>query len=242
MKARLILLLSLVILLITGAGCRQHTATVPVAQTWETSTDPAEILIVFLPGIRDNKEDFVEKGMFSRLQQSALNIDMVSVDLNVAYLQSGTMIERLQEDIIEPAHRQGYKKIWLAGISLGGLNSLLYMKSHPEDVCGIILLSPFLGDKKVRKEILSAGGIDHWQGTKDEGTTLWRWLKTARLQNVYLGSGQDDRFLPLQQQLASLLPENNVLFINGGHRWPVWQDLWENFVSRMVPGSFIEHC
>jgi len=53
---------------------------------------------------------------------------MVAADLHLAYLQGGTMIKRLYEDIISPAQKQGYKKIWLVGISPGGLNSLLYLK------------------------------------------------------------------------------------------------------------------
>jgi hypothetical protein len=47
---------------------------------------------------------------------------------------------------------------------------------------------------------------------------------------VHLGYGRDDRFAKAQAMLASALPERSVRVAAGGHRWPVWKDLFHAFV------------
>ena len=53
------------------------------------------------------------------------------------------MVDRLKEDVINPAKEKGYTKIWLVGISLGGLGSLLYAMEHPSDIEGMLVLAPY---------------------------------------------------------------------------------------------------
>ncbi len=71
---------------------------------------------------------------------------------------------------------------------------------------------------------------------------LWIWLKKANLNNVYLGTGSEDRFYPLHQQLAELLPATNTKIINGAHHWPVWPQLWKDFVTTMQAEKGFEQC
>jgi len=246
MKVRFILFIPLVGLLQLCTACIHQQAVTPLDLLWGTNASDNKSLFIFLPGARDNKEDFLKKGLFARLQQSGISADMVAADLHLAYLENGTAVIRIHEDIIVPAQKQGYKNIWLVGISLGSLNALLYLKNRPDDICGVILLSPYLGEKKISNEINQAGGVENWQplytaGLNDE-ETLWLWLKKARLNNVYLGTGSGDRFYPLQQQLARLLPDGNIYFIDGGHRWPVWQNLWEYFVTTFQSNNHYEQC
>lgn len=246
MKTRIILFLTLIGLVYLSTACKHQQAVVPLKQLWVTSGKNNDTLIIFLPGVRDNKEDFLDKGMFAQPREAALKTNMVAADLNLAYLQNGTGTERLHEDIIAPAHNRGYKNIWLVGISLGGLNALLYLKNRPDDICGVILLSPFLGENGISNSIIQAGGIEHWQPANrdkpDDEEALWLWLKKARLNSVFLGAGTADRFFPLHKQLAQLLPDKNIHFIDGGHRWPVWQKLWQYFTLYFQQNDHFERC
>ena len=246
MKVRFFLLFALAGLLQLCTACKHQQAVTPLDLLWGAKASDNKSLFIFLPGVRDNKEDFLKKGLFARLQQSGISADMVAADLHLAYLENGTAVERLHEDIIFPAQQQGYKNIWLVGISLGSLNALLYLKNRPEDICGLVLLSPYLGEKKISNEIIQAGGIENWQplntGELNDEEMLWLWLKKARLNNVYLGTGSGDRFFPLQQQLARLLPDGNIHFIAGGHRWPVWQNLWGYFVTIFQSSNYYGQC
>jgi pimeloyl-ACP methyl ester carboxylesterase len=246
MKVRFFLLFALVCLFQLCTACKHQQAVIPLDLLWGAKSSDDTSLFIFLPGVRDNKEDFLKKGLFARLQQSGISVDMVAADLHLAYLENGTAVERLHEDIIFPAQQQGYKNIWLVGISLGSLNALLYLKNRPEDICGLILLSPYLGEKKISNEIIQAGGVENWQplntGKLNDQEMLWLWLKKARLNNVYLGTGSGDRFFPLQQQLAHLLPDGNIHFIDGGHRWPVWQNLWGYFVTTFHSKNYYGQC
>ncbi|MCK5360209.1 MAG: alpha/beta hydrolase [Gammaproteobacteria bacterium] len=162
------LLIVFVSLLQLVSSCSHRAPSIPLDLQWESNQKQNDTLIIFLPGVRDNKQDFIDKGLFSRLQQSGIKVDMVAADLHLAYLENNTSVQRLHEDIILPARSNGYKKVWLVGISLGGLNALLYQKNRPEDICGLVLLSPYLGEKKISNEIIQAGGIVKWQPTKGE--------------------------------------------------------------------------
>jgi len=57
--------------------------------------------------VRDDKEDFLNKGTFGLLRETDLRTVLVAADLHLAFLQAGTMIDRLNKDIIAPAHEQG---------------------------------------------------------------------------------------------------------------------------------------
>jgi hypothetical protein len=246
MKFHPSILIFLISLLQLISSCSHPQAINPLPQLWADDQKQHDTLIIFLPGVRDDKQDFLNKGLFARLQQSGIKADMVATGLNLAYLKESTGMTRLHEDIITPAQTNGYKNIWLVGISLGGLNALLYLKNRPEDICGLILLSPYLGEKKISNEIIQAGGIGKWHPVKindwNDEETLWSWLKKADLNNVYLGTGSEDRFFSLQQQLAQLLPTKNTHVIKGGHRWPVWQELWKYFVILMKIEKGFEQC
>lgn len=246
MKSRFFLLIILLCLLQFASSCSHRKPIIPLNLQWGSNQKQSDTLIIFLPGVRDNKQAFVEKGLFSRLQQSGMAVDMVAADLHLAYLENNTSVQRLYEDIIIPAQSNGYKNIWLVGISLGGLNALLYLKNRPADICGLVLLSPYLGEEKISNEIDLAGGITNWRPVNtdmlNDEETLWLWLKTARLDNVYLGTGSEDRFISLHKQLAHMLPTENTHIINGEHRWPVWQQLWKYFVTLMQTEKGFEQC
>jgi len=79
-----------------------------------------------------------------------------------AYYRDGKLVPRLHEEIVEPALRGGYRRIWLAGASLGGMGALLYEREYPGELTGLVLFAPFLGGKELLDEIRAAGGPRKW--------------------------------------------------------------------------------
>jgi len=48
---------------------------------------------------------------------------------------------------------------------------------------------------------------------------------------VHLGFGSEDRFADGHRMLAAALPPEMVQVVPGGHDWPVWRQLWDNFLD-----------
>jgi hypothetical protein len=86
-------------------------------------------------------------------------------------------------------------------------------------------------------EIVQAPGLRAWQpgelAETDEERRIWRYIKTRRAdaRPLYLGFGAQDRFSGAHELLAGTLPANAVNVIAGGHDWPTWSRLWENFLD-----------
>jgi pimeloyl-ACP methyl ester carboxylesterase len=87
---------------------------------------------------------------------------VILADATFAYYREGNLIERLHDEVVAPALRAGYRKVWLTGASLGGMGALLYEQQHPGEMAGIVLFAPFLGDRSLLREIDSAGGPRAW--------------------------------------------------------------------------------
>ena len=165
-------------------------------------------------------------------------------DAHLGYYIDRSMIARLKEDVIEPAKMRGCRKIWLIGVSMGGLGAILYLKEHPQDVAGIYLMAPFLGKKFILNEIEAAGGVRLWnpgvyQDEDDWERMLWHWIKTAVGDHpdkmIYLGYGTDDFYRQGSQLLAEVLPPDRVYAIPGGHDYPTFKALWKLFLSGSAP-------
>jgi pimeloyl-ACP methyl ester carboxylesterase len=198
-------------------------------------------LLVFLPGIGDCADDFEEKGLLRLVRQTAWPVDIITVDAHYGYYADRTILEQLHQDIFAPARRKGYRHIWLVGISLGGFGALLYASRYPDNLTGVVALAPFLGERPVIREIMTAGGLIKWPevNAADDVRLLWRWLRrhsTGKqlLPLVYLGFGQKDIFAEAHRLLAAALPEKQVLIAQGGHHWSVWQQLWQEFLERKI--------
>jgi len=186
-----------------------------------------ENLLVLLRGIGGSHTIFEEEGIIDEIRRRRLPFDIIAPDTHYGYFKAHTLEERLKADIIDPARSKGYRRIWLAGFSMGGLGSLFYLRSHPSDVDGVLLVSPFLGWDAIIHEIRDAGGVLPWQQvTTDENDwprLIWTWIrKYAGAQQdyppVYLGYGRDDMVAdegpPL---LATILPQERVHSVPGSH-------------------------
>ena len=149
-------------------------------------------------------------------------------------------LRKLRSDIVSPARAAGIS-IWLGGISLGGMFALNYAASHPDEVDGLCLLAPYLGNRILTNEIACAPGLGAWHpgelAEADEQRRVWRYIKNRRAGSppLYLGFGREDRFSAAHELLAATLPADSVDVIPGGHEWPIWFSLWENFLdSRFI--------
>jgi len=204
-------------------------------------------LVVFLPGRGGHAEDFGDAGFPRIARELGMPIDMIAVDARTEYYYSGTLVKRLDEDVIGPARARGYRRIWLVGISMGGLGALLYAGDHADSISGVLLLAPYLGEAGVLGEIRAAGGLEGWTPPETAGggnytTAVWSWLKrtlgperpAAPLVPIYLGYGSSDRLASSHRLLQQSLPEDHVFTTRGGHRWGPWRDLWRQFLEARV--------
>ena len=208
----------------------QFTAVAPTRMAW-------------LPGAYHAAQEFSAAGFGEAARTRRLHLDLIFVDLEMTHVGDRSPLERLRSDIVLPARAAGIS-IWLSGISLGGLFALDYAATYPGEIDGMCLLAPYLGNRILTTEIAQAPGLAAWQpgvlAETDEERRIWSHLKSRRSDSrpLYLGFGQGDRFSAAHELLAATLPAEGVDVIPGGHDWPTWSRLWENFLdSRLILDS-----
>jgi hypothetical protein len=82
---------------------------------WATPGEHGQRLFVFLPGRRDRASDFGRRGFITLAQRRIPGLDCVAVDATLGYYVNGSLADRLQREIIDPASAVGYREIWLVG-------------------------------------------------------------------------------------------------------------------------------
>ena len=140
----------------------------PVDLLWDKFGKNTDSLIVFLPGLYDTAEVFEKEQFFTIAREAGIKADMVAANIHIWHLVQEKMVERIEKDIFQYVKNKGYKNIWFVGVSLGGLNSLLFYQKHTSDVCGVVVISPYTADKELTKELKQAGGIRNWQAKSVE--------------------------------------------------------------------------
>lgn len=223
------------------AGCAfTRTPKVPMpVETLAAAPERGRVLFVLLPGMFDGPDGFRDAGFPEAARSAGVDADLVGADAHFGYYRERTILTRLREDVIQPARERGYEEIWLVGVSLGGVGSILYARDHPDDVDGILLLAPYLGKKKQVRRIADAGGVIAWvPGEGEDGFPweMWLWFQeVARAPGewprIYLGYGDRDKLAPANALLAAILPEDHVFVTQGGHEWGPWLALWEAFLG-----------
>ncbi|MCG2575780.1 hypothetical protein LZ012_02085 [Dechloromonas sp. XY25] len=193
----------------------------------------ADTLLVLLPGAYMTPEHYAEH-FFPAAE--GLPLDLLAVDLGLDAVSAGEAIPALVEQILRPA-RHTYRRIWLAGISLGGLLALSLNADHPGAIDGLCLIAPYPGSRLTTNAIARAGGLDAWQPTAEELTDpefrVYRWLKAPPAElPVFVGHGRDDRFAAGMQAIAERFPAGSRQVVAGDHDWPAWRNLWEDFLDR----------
>ena len=206
-----------------------------------TGKDQSKNLIIMLPGRGDKPDDYKKNGFIESIINSGVDSDVIVVDAHVGYYYNQNLIPRLYEDVIAPSRLKGYKNIWMLGISIGGIGTLLYAQKHPDSLNGIVLLAPFLGDEEIINEINFNGGLLKWTpkepiSVDDYQRSLWLWLKKYSnpkhtLPKLILGYGQDDKFALSNKFLSEVLPVNQVYVLQGDHDWDTWNRLFNRFLK-----------
>ena len=227
---------ALAVLSLTGCSLFLRSTPTPIpTQTKRISpTGPASTLVVFLPGRGGSIADFERQGFLSTLKEAGVQADTLTVDAHLGYYINRTIIDRLWIDVLQPARQQGYQRIVLVGVSLGGVGALFCEREHPGAADALVLLSPYLGDDaRLFKRIAAAGGPAAWAAGRDLYTggveeQLWTFLgqRSETLPPTWLLCGRRDSLGQGHRLLATLLPATKVASIEGAHDWPTWQALW----------------
>ncbi len=229
------------------SGCSSVYAPVPAAPlpylSYQTdTTQQHRNLLVLLRGYGDDNAVFAREGIIDEVRNRHLPFDVIAPDAHFGYYRSQTVETRLKEDIIEPARRQGYKHIWLAGVSMGGLGCILYLRKYPHDVDGVLLTSPFLGWRDILQEINGAGGLTSWRQTTDDPhdweRMLWSWIKYhdfGAAPPVWMGYGdRDDLVSGGPPLLASRLPARRVFIVHGEHDIPTFKAIFMRHLDMLA--------
>jgi pimeloyl-ACP methyl ester carboxylesterase len=234
------------LLLLGVSGCAwMYSAPAPLhTESYPASTaGPASTLLVLMPGRGDKATAFAEHGFVADLRAAGLAVDVVAVDARLGYYLKKTIVERMWTDVLAPA-RQRYKQIWILGVSMGGLGSLIVASKLPGAVDRVILLSPYLGPDSLVRDIQAAGGPARWTPTdlSDPFQLVWKWLQQYRqpgapMPPMTLGFGSKESLAPGHRLLAQLLPADRVFEVEGGHNWVSWRQLWQREWAALAAGQ-----
>jgi len=224
----------LVALLLAACSTAGGDVTRPIPTLFVPAAQPAHRLVVMLPGRGDDLGSLVRRGVAQLIHQHWPDADVMLTGLTMPFYQQGRAAQRLHEEILVPARAQHYDEVWLAGISLGGFGVLLYDRAYPGEIDGMLLISPYLGDKPLYREIQAAGGLARWQPGPEQGFTpatyqreLWRYIQRrfahpGQAPSVWLAYGDKERFRDRIGLLAGQLPPGHVFELPGHHNWTLW--------------------
>jgi pimeloyl-ACP methyl ester carboxylesterase len=200
----------------------------------------APVSVVLLPAAHTGPEDFVRTGFGEAVRERSLDIDLTFAALEFGHVTDRSVVERIHAEHLRPARARG-STLWLGGISLGGYVALCCAEADPEGIAGLCLMAPYLGSYLVTSEIARAG-LKAWQcgepDDEDEERRVWRFLKrrAGGTPQMHLGLGRADRFRDRHELLAAELAPGEVDRAEGGHDWPTWRRLWDNFLDvRLTP-------
>jgi pimeloyl-ACP methyl ester carboxylesterase len=232
-------LVALCLLALSGAGCIAPPTepTIPSALT-TSSSERSDTLVVMLPGRGDRGDAFAAAGFeVPGLQHG---FDSVAVDAHFGYYVERNLMDRLHDDVVVPALEQGYRNVWLLGTSMGGLGALLYAAEYPEQVDGLILLAPYLGDRRLIEAIVDAGGVaalgERAGDFEDYELDIWSLLlgeSDRERPPVLLGYGVDDRMAEGYEAARDLIEPTAIYSRDGGHGWTTWRPLWDEIAVEL---------
>jgi pimeloyl-ACP methyl ester carboxylesterase len=196
--------------------------------------------IVLLPGAYHALADFVGAGFDQALRDRGLAAELILAAPELAHLGDRGWLARLRTEVIAPARERAGGALWLGGISLGGFMALRFAAETADGIDGLCLLAPYLGSRIVAAEVAAHASLAGWQpaalAEDDDDRRIWRLVQrlgAAGAPRVFLGYGREDRFADTQQLLARALPADSTRVIAGGHDWPVWRALWDNFLDQL---------
>jgi enterochelin esterase-like enzyme len=208
---------------------------IPTQLIAATESSDNKQLVIVLPGMGDNLKRLDRSGFAVVVQRHLPNADVMLVELTLPYYMEGRATQRLHDEVIAPARQRGYRDIYLAGASMGGMGVLMYERDHPNQLSGLILMAPYMGEAELMQEIEAAGGVAQWDPgpvpaelnrdlvPREEWRVVKSWVNNPeRARNVWLICGRKDQFYQAAGLVAALLPSDRYIVQDGGHKWTVW--------------------
>ncbi len=199
-----------------------------------------EVLVVLLTGTFSEPEDFHREGFVTALRERGVHAELALVGTPPAMVADGTIADALHEAVVAPGRARARSRVWLAGISLGGLAALACASRHEADLAGLVLLAPYPGSRDMIREIDAAGGLALWRpepgARPDAERDAWAWLATRGKGSLpaYLYYGESDRFAEGQRRMGDALADGHMQTVSGGHDWPTWRRAWDAFLDAHV--------
>ena len=198
------------------------------------------LLLVMLPGAGIALEDFATHGLVAMAQASTPVVDVMAAKPDQLLYLDGTVAPMLHQTILAPAREAGYSRIWLLGISLGGMGALSCAAASLGEIEGLILIAPFIGTHGTIAELTRACGFAAWRAQASTATLpeqrIISWLQ-ARLAGapgpeLWLGHARQDRFATGHRLLAAALPEHSSVLVEGQHDWAAWRAAFHGIMAR----------
>lgn len=224
-------------LLFSCGYVQKPTGPIPVKTVPAPRQSRERPLVVVLPGRNDDLGDLEQAGIVLAVQRAWPEADVLLTGATPGYYQDGNIAQLLHEQVIVPAWQRGYRDIWLAGASMGGMGALVYESVFPHGVTGLVLMAPYMGDPDLIRTVAAAGGPATWDpgptpkqvGADNYQRELWRVVKSwsgnaAEGSRIWLVCGDKDRFIEAARLMAPLLPPGHFIEGEGGHDWPVWDE------------------
>jgi pimeloyl-ACP methyl ester carboxylesterase len=204
------------------------------SQVFRPRRTSAQTHAVLLSGGFITIEQFEAHGFIEALHARHPDCGLSIAEVRMAYFADASIGERVHA-VVDAARREGARRVWLAGISLGGLAALSHA-ARDADIAGVALFSPYPGTRPMLQAIEAAGGLAAWAAAAsatDVEQEAWLWLarRAPRTPPMHAWYGSSDRFVAGQRLLARALAGDNVHEIAGGHDWPDWREMWIRFLE-----------
>ncbi|MGQ0801573.1 MAG: alpha/beta hydrolase-fold protein [Pseudomarimonas sp.] len=203
-------------------------------------------LVIVLPGRRDNVEVMQEYGVAEAIHAGWPEVDVQLTSATLAYYMDGGLAARMRRQLLEPARAEGYQRIVVMGASMGGMGSLIVDQANPGMLDHVVLMAPYLGERKLLSEIADAGGVLEWQAGPEPAAMdsdnfereLWRHIQNVGRDaqsraRIWLAYGADDRLANTVPVIAPALDAAQILPRDGGHNWVVWNGAATDVFSRL---------
>jgi len=217
----------------------------PIPQAFVPAPQPTQRLVVMLPGRGDDLAALQRRGVAQTIQSAWPDADVVLTGLTLPFYKQGHAAQRLHDEVIEPRRAGTRQPVWVVGISLGGMGAILYEHDYPQQLDGLLLLSPYLGEGAVHAEVRAAGGLASWNPGPPQPMAadtfqheLWRTLKTwvddpARANAVWLAYGDSEPFRVPIELMSPALPARHVMMQAGRHDWALWTPALQALLERV---------
>ncbi|MBK8325358.1 MAG: alpha/beta fold hydrolase [Betaproteobacteria bacterium] len=199
---------------------------------------PDELLVALLTGTLSQPEDFVRERFVQAARDRGVRAEFALVGTPAARVADGTVADVLEQSLWAPARARGRRRLWLAGISLGGLAAMAYAVRYPQAIAGLVLLAPYPGSRDWLRRLDAGGGLASLAGPPreppDAECDAWSWLANAGSRTdppTYLLYGKSDRFAEGHARIARALPPAHVDPVEGAHDWPTWRRAWDRFLA-----------